>query len=469
MVLRYWGARGLDAESFAPLVDRSAGGIRTTRLIDDLRQRGWNAAAVEGRDDLIDAELARGRPVLTLIEDRPGTFHYVVIVASTPEAIVFHDPARAPFRVMERQRFARRWSPADRWMAVVTPSETVSFVGATGHCRRGRRLLVQGAHRRRCAARAGRRVRGGRTEPDRGLVVRRGRALSRACRSASVAATMARGRRALVGGSGDRSDGCVRVAVARHQPFCSERSCRCTRGVEPNRAATCGPRGCRRSHAHEAACRRTVARRPSAGPAHAQALRFQCTTPEGIAVGEWHAARVRSASRPRGAAGARHRAIARPGRSMELCRTRSRGPRTKRGRSVDGFADRRWRAGQRRLAILARQAEGQSRGHGPRSMGWSVGRRWFRGAPAIFREHVSDISSCRHWRDPVQLGQLVDASVGACGTRCMGWPWNVRRGGRRTSPRVSARSRDCRCRWVRLAGAGSVRDAGGLGAIALEP
>ena len=32
MVLRYWGARGLDAESFAPLVDRSAGGIRTTRL-----------------------------------------------------------------------------------------------------------------------------------------------------------------------------------------------------------------------------------------------------------------------------------------------------------------------------------------------------------------------------------------------------------------------------------------------------
>ena len=76
--------RGLDAESFAPLVDRSAGGIRTTRLIDDLRQRGWNAVAVEGREDLIDAELARGRPVLTLIEDRPGTFHYVVIVASTP-------------------------------------------------------------------------------------------------------------------------------------------------------------------------------------------------------------------------------------------------------------------------------------------------------------------------------------------------------------------------------------------------
>jgi hypothetical protein len=124
MILRYWGARGLDAESFAPLLDRSAGGIRTTRLVEDLRHRGWNAVAVDGRQDLIDAELARGRPVLTLIEDRPGTFHYIVIVATTPQAVVFHDPARAPFRVMERERFARRWSAADRWMAIVVPAES---------------------------------------------------------------------------------------------------------------------------------------------------------------------------------------------------------------------------------------------------------------------------------------------------------------------------------------------------------
>jgi hypothetical protein len=121
MVLRYWGARGLDAESFAPLVDRSAGGIRTNRLVEDVRQRGWNAVEVDGREDLVDAELGRGRPVLALIEDRPGTFHYVVIVAATPRAIVLHDPARAPFRVMEREQFARRWSRADRWMAVITP------------------------------------------------------------------------------------------------------------------------------------------------------------------------------------------------------------------------------------------------------------------------------------------------------------------------------------------------------------
>ena len=54
------------------------------------------------RMDAIDAELQRGRPVLTLIEDRPARFHYVVVVATTPDAVVFHDPARAPLRVVGR-------------------------------------------------------------------------------------------------------------------------------------------------------------------------------------------------------------------------------------------------------------------------------------------------------------------------------------------------------------------------------
>ena len=123
MVLRYWGARGLTAESFAHLVDRSAAGIRTSALVADLQQRGWNTTGVEGTRALIARELARGRPVLTLIEDRPGTYHYVVVVAATDASVVFHDPARAPYRVMSSVEFARRWEPADRWMAVIVPAD----------------------------------------------------------------------------------------------------------------------------------------------------------------------------------------------------------------------------------------------------------------------------------------------------------------------------------------------------------
>ena len=83
MILRYWGERGLSAESFEHLVDRSAAGIRTNALVAELRARGWNATGIEGTDATMEGELARGRPVLTLIEDRRGTFHYIVVVATT--------------------------------------------------------------------------------------------------------------------------------------------------------------------------------------------------------------------------------------------------------------------------------------------------------------------------------------------------------------------------------------------------
>ena len=121
MVMRYWGARGLDADSFAHLLDRSASGIRTTALIDDIRRRGWTATALSGTNDALSRELADGRPILTLIEDRPGTFHYIVVIGATSRAIVFHDPARTAFRTMSRDDFDRRWSAASRWMAVVVP------------------------------------------------------------------------------------------------------------------------------------------------------------------------------------------------------------------------------------------------------------------------------------------------------------------------------------------------------------
>src|SRR5689334_23319834 len=57
MVMRYWGARGIDASAFAPLVDRSAAGIRTTALVDDLRHRGWSATAIDGSDNALATEI----------------------------------------------------------------------------------------------------------------------------------------------------------------------------------------------------------------------------------------------------------------------------------------------------------------------------------------------------------------------------------------------------------------------------
>jgi hypothetical protein len=121
MVLRYWGERGVDADTFAPLVDRHAGGIRTEALIGNLRTRGWQALTVSATAETLARELDQGRPLLVLIEDRPGTYHYIVVVGATARAIVFHDPARAPFRVMSRDEFDRRSGAAGRWAALVLP------------------------------------------------------------------------------------------------------------------------------------------------------------------------------------------------------------------------------------------------------------------------------------------------------------------------------------------------------------
>lgn len=121
MVMRYWGERSVDAESFRSLVDAKAGGIRSDVLAAHLRGRGWNATALEGSSDTIAQELQQGRPVIALLEDRPRTYHYVVVVARNADGVVFHDPARTPFRVMSAADFERRWSAARRWMLLVTP------------------------------------------------------------------------------------------------------------------------------------------------------------------------------------------------------------------------------------------------------------------------------------------------------------------------------------------------------------
>src|ERR1043165_4013684 len=109
MVMRYWGERGIDAEAFRPLVDRKARGIRTDALTSDLRARSWNVLALDGSAEVLERELQQGRPVIALIEDHPGAYHYVVVVARNANGVVFHDPARAPFRVSTAAEFDKRW------------------------------------------------------------------------------------------------------------------------------------------------------------------------------------------------------------------------------------------------------------------------------------------------------------------------------------------------------------------------
>ena len=120
MVMRFWGERDVYADAFAPLVDWDAGGIRTSVLTKAIAARGWDPVAGGGDLARLRAELAGGRPVIALIEDRPNRYHYVVVVSAPADGpIVHHDPARGPSRSLAAAAFDARWAKAERWMLVL--------------------------------------------------------------------------------------------------------------------------------------------------------------------------------------------------------------------------------------------------------------------------------------------------------------------------------------------------------------
>lgn len=121
MLFRYWGDLHADVQQFAPLVDRIAGGIADTTLIAAIRDKGWTATRVDGSLAALREQLDAGRPVMLLIEDRPGRYHYVVAVGADAGKVVVHDPTWGPSRALSAEALDRAWQPTRSWMLVVTP------------------------------------------------------------------------------------------------------------------------------------------------------------------------------------------------------------------------------------------------------------------------------------------------------------------------------------------------------------
>jgi predicted double-glycine peptidase len=125
MVMRYWGARDVAPEDFASLVVPAERGIPTTDLTAAVRARRWQTLVGPEEEAAawlrLEQDVNQGRPVIALIEVAAATYHYVVVVGLTADRIVWHDPARSPFRVMSRADFGRAWATTQHWSLLVLP------------------------------------------------------------------------------------------------------------------------------------------------------------------------------------------------------------------------------------------------------------------------------------------------------------------------------------------------------------
>ena len=132
MVLRYWGEPNVFAQDFASLVEPAENGIRTSVLTDAVTRRGWQAVPASGEANTsvtwLADEIDKGRPVIALVEVAARTFHYVVVVGVTATEVVYHDPARAPFRIVPVREFEQQWAAANRWTLVVLPAANRTLV-----------------------------------------------------------------------------------------------------------------------------------------------------------------------------------------------------------------------------------------------------------------------------------------------------------------------------------------------------
>jgi hypothetical protein len=121
MVFRYWGEAHADAQDFAPLVDRRAGGIANGVLTTAVSTRGWRTERVDGTLTAIGARLHDGQPVIVLLPDRGDRYHYVVVTGADEDAILVHDPAWGPSRTIRAPDFERMWRAAGYWSLVILP------------------------------------------------------------------------------------------------------------------------------------------------------------------------------------------------------------------------------------------------------------------------------------------------------------------------------------------------------------
>ena len=135
MVMQYWAEQQHKAASpesaveviQAKLYSPAVHGITDTAMQAYLRQHGFVVFALNGRWSDLEAQIAKGRPLIAALRpEGQKELHYVVVdgIDPTHGLVMMNDPAERKLLTEERAAFEKDWSATHDWLLLAVPAPT---------------------------------------------------------------------------------------------------------------------------------------------------------------------------------------------------------------------------------------------------------------------------------------------------------------------------------------------------------
>jgi ABC-type bacteriocin/lantibiotic exporter with double-glycine peptidase domain len=135
MVMQYWaGKLGLPGSADSDVVriqrelySKVDHGVAAERMSAYLREHGYQAFAFPGKWSDLEAQIAKGRPLIVALRPEGQLeLHYVVIdgVDTSRALVTMNDPAVRKLLNEERSRFEKEWSATHNWTLLAVPASS---------------------------------------------------------------------------------------------------------------------------------------------------------------------------------------------------------------------------------------------------------------------------------------------------------------------------------------------------------
>jgi ABC-type bacteriocin/lantibiotic exporter with double-glycine peptidase domain len=127
MVAQYWSpqtAGGAPSPDliFQQLYDAEQKGIRLADMKQYLESLRFRAFTLRGQIQDLEEHLAKGRPLIVALKDKPSKrIHFAVLAGIEEKHVWTNDPTRKKPNRIKRKDFEKRWNLAERWMLIATP------------------------------------------------------------------------------------------------------------------------------------------------------------------------------------------------------------------------------------------------------------------------------------------------------------------------------------------------------------